>query len=88
MAKLFSGKLLASSSAKFDGRVSLKRQGSNFLMIKRFGSSERKSKFENANKGLTRLAGRQADFETKNGVTGLDSDTQQKKTKEKWHSWL
>ena len=31
-------------------------------MIKRFGSSERKSKFENANKGLTRLAGRQTDF--------------------------
>ena len=27
-------------------------------MIKRFGSSERKSKFENANKGLTRLAGK------------------------------
>ena len=31
-------------------------------MIKRFGSSERKSKFENANKGLTQLAGRQTDF--------------------------
>ena len=31
-------------------------------MINRFGSSKRKSEFENANKGLTRLAGRQTDF--------------------------
>ena len=31
-------------------------------MINPFGSSKRKSEFENANKGLTRLAGRQTDF--------------------------